>query len=146
MTLPTAQNATTLKQLAEVMMSQPDALVGDSPEYLEHFDLSHQFGKGLCVRTLVMPKGMLMLTKIHRFRHPYFIMSGKVSVYVNGEVTHIEAPFQGMTEPATQRVIYAHEETTWITVHATEETDIEKIEEEIIAPNFDEFLLEEELL
>jgi hypothetical protein len=33
--------------------------------------------------------------------------------------------------------VYAREETIWVTVHVTKETDLAKIEEEIIAPSFE---------
>jgi quercetin dioxygenase-like cupin family protein len=142
-TVPSTREASKLQDLSKWILQQKGSLVGDSSEFLKEFKLKHEFGQGLYIRTLYMPKGMVMVTKIHRHRHPFFVIQGKVSVYINGETSHFEAPYKGITEPATQRVIYAHEDTEWVTVHATTETDLDKIEEELIAPNFDEFLIEE---
>jgi hypothetical protein len=36
-----------------------------------------------------------------------------------------------------------HEDTIWTTVHATDETDLEKLEEEIIAKTFEELEMDE---
>ena len=86
-----------------------------------------------------MPKGMLFISKIHKTTHPYFVLTGDVSVLTeNGMVVRIKAPCWNMTKAGTKRVLYCHEETVWATVHATEETDLEIIEENIIAATYEE--------
>jgi hypothetical protein len=45
----------------------------------------------------------------------------------------IEAPHYGITPAGTKRMLYTHSETQWVTVHVTDETDLEKIEAEIIS-------------
>lgn len=116
----------------------PGALMGDTPEYLQVSPLKHSFADGMYVREIFLPKGMFYVTKIHKKLHPYFIMRGKVEVLTEEGMVRLEAPYQGLTKPGTKRLIYVLEDTVWITVHATHETDIEKIEEEMIAKNFDE--------
>lgn len=100
--------------------------------------LKHTFVDGAYVREIFMPKGTLLTSKIHKIKHPYFIMQGKCSVLTDKGVQHIQAPYHGITEPGTKRVLYIHEDTIWITVHVTKETDLKKIEEQIIAKNFNE--------
>jgi len=101
--------------------------------------LKHSFGEGLYVREIFMPQGSLIISKIHRFTHPYFVLEGVASVWTDEGVQLITAPYSGMTSPGTKRVLYIHKDTVWITVHRTDKTVIEEIEEEIIAKNFDEF-------
>ena len=48
-----------------------------------------------------------------------------------------EAPYHGITYPGTKRVIYTHTDCLFVTVHVTNETDLEKIEEEMITKDFD---------
>jgi hypothetical protein len=43
-----------------------------------------------------------------------------------------------VSRPGTKRVGYAHEDTIWTTIHATEETDMEKVEKELIAADYEE--------
>lgn len=100
--------------------------------------LKHTFGDGCYIREITMPKGMLIVSKIHKVKHPYFILKGKVSVLTDEGVVKLEAPYSGMTPPGTKRILYIHEECVWATVHVTKETDLAKIEEEIIAKNFGE--------
>ena len=120
------------------MMATPGALVGDSPEYLAVCPLKHSFVDGAYVREIFLPKGMLFVTKIHKKTHPYFVMSGDASVLTEQGIVRINGPHHGITPAGTIRVIYTHEDTVWITVHATKETDLGKIEEEVIAKDFTE--------
>jgi len=120
------------------MHKLPNALIGDSPEYLAVCPLTHTFVDGLYVRQIFMPKGMLFVTKIHKQNHPFFVMQGEVSVLTDKGTVRIKAPHTGVTKIGTKRVIYTHEDTIWITVHKTDETDLAKIEDEVIAKSFDE--------
>ena len=65
-------------------------------------------------------------------------MTGVLDVLTPEGVVRIQAPHHGITKPGTKRVLYIHEETVWITVHATDKTDLQEIEDELIAKNFNE--------
>jgi hypothetical protein len=52
----------------------------------------------------------------------------------------LEASTVIKSKPGIKRVGYAHEDTVWITVHPTDETDLDKLEENLIAKSFDEVL------
>lgn len=115
------------------MMKCPDAYIGDS----ELCPLKHTFVDGAYVREIFVPKGTLIITKIHKVTHPYFILEGDVSVLTEEGEVRLKAPFYGVTVAGTKRLAYAHENTRWVTVHVTKERDLEKIEEEIIAKSFE---------
>ena len=100
--------------------------------------LKHTFVPGAYIREIFMPKGSMITSKIHKIKHPYFVMSGSCLVMTEKGIFIITAPYQGITEPSTKRLLYMYEDTVWITVHATNETDLEKIEEQIIAKTFDD--------
>lgn len=123
------------------MEAVPNAMVGHDAD--NYCPLKHSFGDGIYVREIFMPKGTLIISKIHKFNHPYFVLKGKASVLTEDGVKLVEAPFQDMTKAGTKRALYIHEDMTWTTVHATEEKDLDKIENEIIAKDFkglDEFI------
>lgn len=46
-----------------------------------------------------------------------------------------------ISAPGTKRAVIALEDTTWITVHVTNETDLEKIEDYVIAKTYDDPVL-----
>lgn len=96
--------------------------------------LKHTFLDGVYVREIFMPAGTLILSKIHKTRHPFSVIEGIVSVWVNGGEEHIiVAPYEGITEPNTQRLLYIHEDCVWLTYHLNPDNeDVGEIEERII--------------
>lgn len=121
-------------QLIEDRVSQlPTAKFGD-----DCAPLRHTFGDGLYIREITMAKGMIIVSKIHKTEHPFFVMKGECSVITEEKNIRIKAPYWGITKPGTKRVLYIHEETVWATVHATKSKNLEEIEEEIIAKDFSE--------
>mgnify|MGYP000850639588 CR=1 FL=1 len=119
-------------------MSNPDHIKGDDWVDALGGDLQHQFINGLYVRMVNMPAGMVVTTKIHKVRHPFFVMTGKCRVMTEEGVVDIVAPYQGVTEPGTKRLIHVLEDCVWYTVHATDKTTPEEVEEEVIAKDFTE--------
>jgi len=107
-------------------------------EFMEHNPLKHSFADGLYAREIFNPKGELIVTKIHKVNHFYFLIQGDMSIITENGPVRIKAPHYGVTKKGTKRIIYAHEDCRFVTVHATKETDIEKIEEEVIAKDFSE--------
>ena len=128
-----------ITHFAEVLEEHLDSYSGK--EFDKVNPLSHEFGDGCYIRKIFMPKGQVIVTKIHKKKHPYFIQSGKLSIVSEHGVHHVTAPHNGITEPGTQRLIYVHEDCVFITVHATKETDLEKITEEVIAKDYNDPLL-----
>ncbi len=107
--------------------------------------LTHVFTPGIYTRQIFMPAGSLITSKIHKTRHPFFVLQGKVSVYTekDGEII-IEAPYSGITEPGTRRVLFIWEDCIWTTVHANPDNEtVEQIEDRIIE-KYDNPLLSEE--
>lgn len=95
--------------------------------------VSHRFTDGLYVREIFMPKGMLITSKIHKTQHQYFVLKGKCIVWIDGVEHLIEAPFIGVTEPNTRRVLYILEDSIWATSHPNPDNEtVEQIEERII--------------
>ncbi len=100
--------------------------------------VTHHFAPGVYARELFIPKGALLTGKIHKTEHLNIISQGKIIVSNMGESRTITAPHILVSKPGTKRAGYALEDTIWITIHPTLETDLIKIEEEVIAKDFDE--------
>lgn len=96
----------------------------------------HHFTPGLYIRTIKMKAGTLVTSMKHRTEHPFMITKGKVEVVseIEGAVIY-EAPYMGITKPGTKRAIHVLEDTVWTTFHPTNETDVEKIADEILEPS-----------
>jgi len=117
-------------------------------EFGEPIDVQirHHFSKDVYAREMTMPRGAMVVGKIHKHENLCIISSGEVSVLSVDGLMRVKAPFTFVAQAGAKRLIYAHEETVWTVVHGTSETDIEKIENEFIAKNYDEVEASEEKL
>lgn len=95
----------------------------------------HSFTPGLYSRSIFMPKGTVITSKIHRTTHPYVVTQGSAMVRVDGEWTAIVAPYHGVTKAGTRRVLLITEDCVWTTYHVTQKTTVEEVEAEIIEPH-----------
>ncbi len=100
--------------------------------------LKHTFADGLYIREIFMPKGQIISTGIHKKEHPYFVLKGDISVLTDEGIKRIKAPYNGITKPGTKRLIYMHEDSVWITVHATDKSKVEDVLNDVIAKDFDD--------
>ena len=130
-----------IMKVQENLENHPNGLTGEALEKLN--PLKHSFADGCYIREIFNPKGELLITKIHKVSHPFFLMKGDMSILMEDGIKRIKAPHYGVTPAGTKRIIYCHEDCIFVTVHATKLTDIDKIEEEVIAKDFDEFDKEE---
>jgi len=107
-------------------------------ELHEKNPVKHSFADGCYIREIFNPAGELLVTKIHKKEHPFFLMKGKMSILTEDGVKHIQAPHHGITKPGTKRIIYTHTDCVFVTVHATDKTDVDEIEKEVIASDFND--------
>ncbi len=96
--------------------------------------VTHHFSKGLYARELFIPKGCVLTGKRHRYQNLNILIQGDITVSTEDGLKRVKAPAVIVSPPGTKRVGYAHEDTRWITIHSTEETDVDKIEAEVIIP------------
>ncbi len=108
----------------------------------EQFELpvTHHFSKGVYARELFIPAGTVLTGKIHKHENLNIITRGDISVATAEGVKRLKAGDVVVSPPGTKRVGYAHEDTIWITVHGTDETDVDVIEQQFIAQSYDEYL------
>ena len=107
--------------------------------------LTHSFVPGFYIREVFMPAGTFLTSKIHKTEHPFYVSEGKVSVWIDGKVQVIEAPYWGMTKPGTRRVLFIQKNCRWATFHANPDNckDVIEIENRIIEAHDNPLLSEE---
>jgi hypothetical protein len=101
--------------------------------------IHEEYGAGTYARQMFIPKGTLIIGKIHRHQHLNFIMQGRVSVATEFGPKVFEAPCVFVSEVGLKRAVYAEEDTIWVTVHQTKftgEENLDKMEDELIAPDY----------
>jgi len=100
---------------------------------------------GCCTyaRQIFMPKGSVVIGKIHKHAHLNFILQGKVSVATEFGPKYFTAPCIFVSEVGLKRAVLVEEDCIWATVHLTGysgEEHLDKIEDEVIAKSYSEVL------
>lgn len=100
------------------------------PVYHHHSDHSY-------VREFHMPANHFVIGKEHKTRHLNILVKGTCTVWTvhgrhrlcadNGPVT-----FESMA--GVKKVVYAHSDIIWMTFHPTDETDQNRLEQDLIKP------------
>jgi hypothetical protein len=103
--------------------------------------LKHSFAEGLYIREIFMPKGTLLVSRLHKNSYPSFILKGEVSMLTEEGMSHVKAPCYIISPAGTKRVLYMIEDTTWVTVDANPDNDVnvEKLERGLICESYAEF-------
>ena len=127
-----------IAELAQSMCNMPEEL---------HYDLpvKHNFSKGVYVREIFMPKGALVVGKIHKTRHLNIVSRGHCIVVTPLRKLTIDAtkfPQTFESGEGEQKVVLMLEDTVWSTVHVTEETDVDVIvDQELTTTEYDQELI-----
>jgi len=91
----------------------------------------HHFAPGLYARKMLIRQGTVLTGAVHKTEH-LCIISGDIEVTTDEGVRRITDSHAIITsKPGAKRAGYAHADTYWTTVHATEETDLDKLVEEL---------------
>jgi hypothetical protein len=120
-------------------IEQLEAAMFQMVEHQVHIEPVHHFADGTYCREITIPKGTTLTGKIHKTEHINIISKGDISVLTENGIQRIKAPCTIVSKPGTKRVGFAHEDTVWTTVHATNEKDLEQLELELIAPTHEDF-------
>lgn len=89
----------------------------------------HRFGPGIYIRELHMSAGTMAVGKLQKYEHTNILLKGKVLMFnENGTTNVLEAPLFFVGK-AGRKVGLVLEDMVWQNIYATEETDIDKLEE-----------------
>lgn len=92
----------------------------------------HYFSKGLYCREMAIPANTVMTGATHKQDHMCILIKGKCKVVSEEFIDVIEAPYIYASKAGTKRAIYAYSDLVWVTAHATNETDINILEQTLV--------------
>ena len=115
--------------------------ITDTAELID-VPVEHHFAPGVYMRQMNAKAGTLVVSKMHRTEHMNILLTGSLTVATENGIELLTAPVVLKSMPGTKRIGYFHEDSSWITVHPTSETDLELIEQQVIVPDdeIDQFL------
>ena len=92
----------------------------------------HHFAPGVYARELRVPAGSVITGAVHRTEHLNICAVGHLTVVNGDDKRDIRGPYIFTSPPGTKRAAVVHEDTVWITIHATNETNIDKLESVLV--------------
>jgi len=93
----------------------------------------HHFSDGLYAKEMHIPKGYVAGSHAHSYSHLSILSKGKVVVKTDEFVKEFTAPACIEIKAGIHHMIEALEDAAWFCVHATDETDVNKIDEVLIS-------------
>jgi len=112
-----------------------DAMQGMPPAFLP---IKHYFANGMYAREMTMPAGTIVTGAIHKTTHFCILSQGRVHVMSEDGIEELVAPAIIISQPGAKRAIHALEDTVWTNIHATNETDLDKLVEELTESTVDQ--------
>lgn len=101
--------------------------------------LTHEWTADFYVRTIFVPAGSLVISKMFKAKFPFVLVRGKISVAIEGkdgklEVVHREGPDCFITDVGVRRIIMHHTDCKVATFHPNPNghRDVESMENEVI--------------
>lgn len=122
--LQTAPTREQINRLQSVMAEMPQAEI----------PVEHTFGPGFYARTIRIPAGATLVGKVHATEHLFIVSSGELAIATEDGTQVVRAPFQTVCRPGLKRVGQALTDVVCTNIHITTETDLVKLEAELIAP------------
>lgn len=93
----------------------------------------HHFSDGLYAKEMFLVKNSFAVQHKHTYDHLSILSKGKVRVLFDGENSlEFTAPACINIVKDLNHAIYALEDSVWFCVHATDETDVDKIDHVLI--------------
>ena len=93
--------------------------------------LKHHFADGIYAREMFMPAGAVLTGAVHKTTHMCILSQGRVRVATADGPVELVAPATLIAHPGAKRAIYALEDSVWTNIHATNETNLDKLVEEL---------------
>ena len=115
-----------------VMILQEKILQGPQVEC----PLVHHFAGGVYAREVTIPAGTVVIGKIHKRECINILIKGDITVVTEEGTRRMQAPCTFVAPPFTKKAAYTHTETIWMNVIATDSTDPEEIEKNVICEDY----------
>lgn len=95
----------------------------------------HYFVLGMYCRRVFRPAGTLIVGKIHKQPHFFLCAKGEIIAWTESGMKKLQAGDVVECKPGTKRITLATQDSIGVTIHKTEETELEKIELELVEPD-----------
>lgn len=90
--------------------------------------VKNTFANGMYIREIFVKKGSLIVGKRHRHKTMNMLLKGEMVIYDEHSNFTIKSGWYEESEEYTRKVGYAIEDSVFLNIHVTDETDLDKLE------------------
>jgi len=122
-----------------ISLNLDQVLIGKESEAIA--PLKHTFAEGMLTREMHAQKGNVLIGKIHKYDHAWFLMKGKLLMGTPEGNKEICAPAWGTSPAGTKRIAYVIEDSIFINVFPdlNNTKDIEQIVNNVTFDKYESF-------
>lgn len=113
-----------------------EALIGSAPQIA--LEVIHHFSPGIYARELRMPAGIVLTGKIHKTEH-LCILNGDIDIMSEDGGGRFTGYHTFVSKPGVKRIGRTYADTVFTTIHATDKTDIEELELELVVETYEQY-------
>tara|TARA_R110001599_G_C11909356_1_gene627267 strand:+ start:145 stop:591 length:447 start_codon:yes stop_codon:yes gene_type:complete len=105
------------------------------------FPLKHSFSDGVYIREMFMKKDSIVIGKLHKYSHTWFLMQGEIMVATDQGTKVYIAPCYVNARAGSKRVINAVKDSIFINIHPNplELRNIEELEDMLTCTSYNDF-------
>jgi quercetin dioxygenase-like cupin family protein len=93
---------------------------------------THHFSDGLYAKQMVIPAGHVVGSHAHNYSHLSVLAKGDIVLEVDGVTTDVSGPACIEIKAGCTHRVFAKTDAVWFCIHATEENDVNKIDEVLV--------------
>lgn len=97
-----------------------------------NFPVEHFFAPGHYARKMSIPAGCLATGATHKAEFLTIVVKGHLLLVTDEGTKEVRAGYHGLCKAGIKRAAFTYEDSVLITFHATDETDVTKIEDELV--------------
>ncbi len=128
-----------VESLENAMLASDDIRIAKGNS--DMFPLKHSFSEGVYIREMSMPKGGLVIGKLYKISHTWFLLSGELEVATDEGSEYYIGPCYVNAPEGTKRVLHAVSDIIFVNVYPNPEniTDTDKLEEILTCSSYKEY-------
>ena len=135
---PTAGQSLHIREAA--LREKIDALQADLLEYpQDEIKVTNTFAGGVYAREIFIPKGTLLIGKVHLSDHFNICLKGDLTFLTVDGPKRVVGPTMFVAPAGTKKLAYANEDSTWMNLHPAFSDDPEQIVDAVTVSTFAEY-------
>ena len=128
-----------VENLERTMLSMDSPLIAKGNS--DMFPLKHSFSEGVYIREMFMQKGGLVIGKMYKISHTWFLLSGELEIATDEGAQHYIAPCYVNAPEGTKRVLHALQDSVFVNVYPNPDniTNIEELEDMLTCASHEKY-------